>query len=681
MEQIKLTLEQKKELIEKRRAEVLLKKLIVGIFLSIIILLGSMNLLPGFGFIEEKYRFLILMILTIPVQFWVGIQFFKGLTIVFKYKTADMNTLVIVGTLAAFIYSTIVTIFSFFPDIFSRMGLEKIIFFDTSAIIITLILLGRFFEAKAKSNASDAIKKLMKLKPTKAIVISNGVENEIDIDDVKVGDTIMVRPGEKIAVDGEVIEGISDVDESMVTGESLPVTREKGDTVIGATINMTGILKFRATKVGKDMLLSQIIKKVEEAQGSKAPIQKLADLVASYFVPIVIGIALLSLIVWMIFSSNHSFTFAIMRFVSVLVIACPCALGLATPTAIIVGTGKGAENGILIRDAQSLEIAHKLNTIVFDKTGTLTKGEPVVTDVLMIQNKYASNEEELLYYAASAELWSEHPLGKAVVRKAMEHNIRLTEPSDFKAISGKGVQAQIGEFKVIKGNYQFTKEQGIDVSLYEHNIIMLGSQGKTPVFLSINGELAGIIALADELKENANQVINALKKIGLRVIMLTGDNKNTANHIAEIAGIEEVIAEVMPDNKADKIKELQANSNIVAMVGDGINDAPALAQADIGIALGTGTDIALESASIALISGDLSGILRTIKLSRNTIRIVKQNLFWAFFYNILLIPIAAGALYPVYGVLIDPMFGAAAMAFSSVSVVSNSLRLKFIKLN
>ena len=388
MEQSKLTLEQKKELIEKKKTRILLRKLIAGIILSLVILLGSMELLPGFGLIEERYRFLILLFMTIPVQFWVGVQFFKGLTVVFRYKTADMNTLVIVGTLAAFIYSSVVTVFSFFPDIFVRMGLEKIIYFDTSAIIITLILLGRFFEAKAKGRASDAIKKLLKLKPSRAIVLSDGIETEKDIEDVVVGDIIIVRPGEKIAVDGEIIEGVSDIDESMVTGESLPVERKKGDSVIGATINISGTLKFRATKVGKDTLLSQIIKMVEEAQGSKAPIQKLADIVASYFVPIVIGIAILSFILWMIFDPSHSFSFAIIRFVSVLVIACPCALGLATPTAIIVGTGKGAENGILIRDAQSLEIAYKLNTIVFDKTGTLTRGEPVVTDILLIKNSH-----------------------------------------------------------------------------------------------------------------------------------------------------------------------------------------------------------------------------------------------------------------------------------------------------
>jgi len=680
MEQSKLTLDQKKELIEKKKTRILLRKLIVGIILSLLILLGSMELLPGFGLIEERYRFLILLFMTIPVQFWVGVQFFKGLTVVFRYKTADMNTLVIVGTLAAFIYSSVVTVFSFFPDIFVRMGLEKIIYFDKSAIIITLILLGRFFEAKAKGRASDAIKKLLKLKPSRAIVLSDGIETEKDIEDVIVGDIIIVRPGEKIAVDGEIIEGISDIDESMVTGESLPVERKKGDSVIGATINISGTLKFRATKVGKDTLLSQIIKMVEEAQGSKAPIQKLADIVASYFVPIVIGIAILSFILWMIFDPSHSFSFAIIRFVSVLVIACPCALGLATPTAIIVGTGKGAENGILIRDAQSLEIAYKLNTIVFDKTGTLTRGEPVVTDILLIKNSHIFNERDLLYYAASAELRSEHPLGRAIVKKAAEKEIQVGEPEEFKAVSGKGIRAVVDGFKINKGNYLYMKELGLNIKAIENEIKNFSLQGKTPVILSVNGEIAGIIAVADELKENAYQIISALKKLGLRVIMLTGDNKNTAEYIAGLAGVDETIAEVLPADKADRIKELQKLNNTVAMVGDGINDAPALAQADIGIALGTGTDIALEAGSVALISGDLNGVLKTIRLSRNTIKIVKQNLFWAFIYNILLIPIAAGALYPAFGILINPMLGAAAMAFSSISVISNSLRLKLLRL-
>jgi len=643
-----------------------------------------MEMLPGFGLLDVKYRYLILLLLTIPVQFWVGSQFYKGITIVFKYKMADMNTLVALGTLFAFIYSLVVTIFVLFPNLFANIKIEQAVYFDTSAIIITLVLLGRYFEAKAKGKASEAIKKLLKLKPLKATVVSNGVEIEKDIDDVKVGDIIIVKPGEKIPVDGEIIEGSSEVDESMVTGESLPVIKNKGDNVIGATVNISGSFKFKATKVGKDTFLSQIIELVEDAQSSKAPIQKLADLIASYFVPIVIGIGFLTFILWLIFGESHSFTFAITRFVSVMVIACPCALGLATPTAIIVGTGKGAENGIFIKNAESLEIAYKLNTIVFDKTGTLTKGELVVTDIIMEDKcDTVKSEEELLFYAASSELRSEHPLGKAVVKKAKELNISLVEPVNFKTISGKGIEAYVNGEKVLKGNYFFMKEMGIDIDNYdyEQKIIEFGAQGKTPVFISIENKICGMIAFADKLKDNAKEVIAELKKLGFEVMMITGDNRKTANYIASGAGIEKVLAEVLPEDKANEIKRLQAQKKVVAMVGDGINDAPSLAQADIGIALGTGTDIALEAGSIALVSGDLNGVLKTINLSRNTVRIIRQNLFWAFFYNILLIPIAAGALYPSFRILINPMYGAAAMAFSSISVVSNSLRLKLLKLN
>lgn len=643
-----------------------------------------MEMLPGFGLLDVKYRYLILLLLTIPVQFWVGSQFYKGITIVFKYKMADMNTLVALGTLFAFIYSLVVTIFVLFPNLFANIKIEQAVYFDTSAIIITLVLLGRYFEAKAKGKTSEAIKKLLKLKPLKATVISNGVEIEKDIDDVKVGDIIIVKPGEKIPVDGEIIEGSSEVDESMVTGESLPVIKNKGDNVIGATVNISGSFKFKATKVGKDTFLSQIIELVEDAQSSKAPIQKLADLIASYFVPIVIGIGFLTFILWLIFGESHSFTFAITRFVSVMVIACPCALGLATPTAIIVGTGKGAENGIFIKNAESLEIAYKLNTIVFDKTGTLTKGELVVTDIIMEDKcDTVKSEEELLFYAASSELRSEHPLGKAVVKKAKELNISLVEPVNFKTISGKGIEAYVNGEKVLKGNYFFMKEMGIDIDNYdyEQKIIEFGAQGKTPVFISIENKICGMIAFADKLKDNAKEVIAELKKLGFEVMMITGDNRKTANYIASEAGIEKVLAEVLPEDKANEIKRLQAQKKVVAMVGDGINDAPSLAQADIGIALGTGTDIALEAGSIALVSGDLNGVLKTINLSRNTVRIIRQNLFWAFFYNILLIPIAAGALYPSFRILINPMYGAAAMAFSSISVVSNSLRLKLLKLN
>jgi len=672
-----LTLVQKKELIEKKKQKKLIQKLIVGAILSIIIFFISLNIIPGINTISDQIRFIILFILTLPVQTWVGSQFYKGLVVVFKYRTADMNTLIAIGTLSAFIYSTIVT---FFPGLFTRAGIELHVYFETGAIIITLILLGRFLEARAKGRASSAIKKLMQLEAKTARVIVSGKEKEININEVKVDDIILVKPGEKIPVDGIIIDGGSAIDESMVTGESIPVEKDKGDVVIGATLNTSGAFKFKTTKVGKDTVLSQIIKLVEEAQGSKAPIQRLADTVASFFVPIVIGIAVVTFIVWIIWGPSPSITFALVSFVAVLIIACPCALGLATPTAIMVGTGKGAENGILIKDAASLELAHKLNTIVLDKTGTLTKGEPVVTDIILKEKDSFYSPEELLKLSASSELRSEHPLGKAILKKADESNIELSEPKNFKSITGKGIYAEVGGKKILKGNLALMKENNITLNDLEKTALDLADDGKTPIFISIDGKAMGIIAVADTLKDNAMEVIGKLHRLGLEVVMLTGDNKNTANAIAKRAGIERVLSEVLPAHKTDEIKKLQGEGKIVAMVGDGINDAPALVQADVGIAIGTGTDIAMESSSITLIKGNLEGVLKAIMLSRNTIKIIKQNLFFSFFYNSILIPVAAGVLYPIIGVLISPMFAAAAMALSSISVISNSLRLRRLKL-
>lgn len=672
-----LTLEQKKELIEKKKQKKLVRKLIVGAILSIIIFFISLNIIPGINAISDQVRFIVLFILTLPVQVWVGSQFYKGLVVVFKYRTADMNTLIAIGTLSAFIYSTIVT---FFPKLFIRAGIELHVYFETAAIIITLILLGRFLEARAKGRASSAIKKLMQLEARTARVIVNGKEKEIDINDVKVKDIILVKPGEKIPVDGIIIDGGSAIDESMVTGESIPVEKAKDDEVIGATLNTSGAFKFEATKVGKDTVLSQIIKLVEEAQGSKAPIQKLADTVASVFVPIVIGIAVITFIVWLIWGPAPSITFALVSFVAVLIIACPCALGLATPTAIMVGTGKGAENGILIKDATSLELAHKLNTIVLDKTGTLTKGEPLVTDILLIENNSSYSSEELLKLSASSELQSEHPLGKAIVKKANEVNLKLIEPKNFRSITGKGIYAEVDGKKILKGNLVLMKENGIKLGNLEKTALDIADDGKTPIFISIDGKAIGIIAVADTLKDNAREVVERLHKLGLEVVMLTGDNKNTADAIAKKAGIERVLSEVLPGHKTQEIKNLQKEGKIVAMVGDGINDAPALVQADVGIAIGTGTDIAMESSSITLMRGNLEGVLKAILLSRNTIRVIKQNLFFSFFYNSILIPVAAGVLYPIIGILISPMFAAAAMALSSISVISNSLRLRKLKL-
>ena len=672
-----LTLVQKKELIEKKKQKKLIQKLIVGAILSIIIFFISLNIIPGINTISDQIRFIILFILTLPVQTWVGSQFYKGLVVVFKYRTADMNTLIAIGTLSAFIYSTIVT---FFPGLFTRAGIELHVYFETAAIIITLILLGRFLEARAKGRASSAIKKLMQLEAKTARVIVSGKEKEININEVKVDDIILVKPGEKIPVDGIIIDGGSAIDESMVTGESIPVEKDKGDIVIGATLNTSGAFKFKTTKVGKDTVLSQIIKLVEEAQGSKAPIQRLADTVASFFVPIVIGIAVVTFIVWIIWGPSPSITFALVSFVAVLIIACPCALGLATPTAIIVGTGKGAENGILIKDAASLELAHKLNTIVLDKTGTLTKGEPVVTDIILKEKDSFYSPEELLKLSASSELRSEHPLGKAIIKKAYELNIELSEPNNFRSITGKGIYAEVGGKKILKGNLALMKENNITLNDLEKTALDLADDGKTPIFISIDGKAMGIIAVADTLKDNAMEVVGKLHRLGLEVVMLTGDNKNTANAIAKRAGIERVLSEVLPGHKTDEIKKLQGEGKIVAMVGDGINDAPALVQADVGIAIGTGTDIAMESSSITLIKGNLEGVLKAIMLSRNTIKIIKQNLFFSFFYNSILIPVAAGVLYPIIGVLISPMFAAAAMALSSISVISNSLRLRRLKL-
>jgi len=676
--EIKLTLEEKKELVEKKRQRKLFQKLLVGAVLTVVIMLSSMNLIPGLSELSDKIRYIIIFILACPVQIWVGSQFYRGLVVVFKYRTADMNTLVAVGTLAAFIYSTFVT---FFIDFLKNSGIEPHIYFDTAAMIIVLILLGRFFEAKAKSKASDAIKKLIKLQAKTAAVIVNGREKEISIDEVKTGDIILVRPGEKIPVDGIIIQGGSAVDESMVTGESIPIDKEKGDEVIGATLNTSGAFKFKATRVGKDTVLSQIIKLVEEAQGSKAPIQRLADIVASYFVPSVIAAAVITFIVWLIWGPEPSVTFALVNFISVLIIACPCALGLATPTAIAVGTGKGAEKGILIKDAASLELAHKLNTVVFDKTGTLTRGEPAVTDIILKENSIISSEQELLKIAASSELHSEHPIGKAMVRKAEKNRLKLIEPKNFKSIAGKGIYAEIEKRRIYKGNQSLMMENNVSLEGLEAKARNISIEGKTPVFIAVDNRAAGIIAVADGLKKDSKKYIGKLKGLGLEVIMITGDNKNTAAAVANKLGIQRVLSEVLPENKAREIKRIQSEGKVVAMVGDGINDAPALAQADIGMAIGTGTDVAIESSSITLISGDIRGVLDSILLSRNTMRIIRQNLFWAFFYNTILIPIAAGALYPAFGILINPIYAAAAMAFSSISVVSNSLRLRILSLS
>jgi Cu+-exporting ATPase len=630
-------------------------------------------------------RAYLLWALATPVQFWAGWRFYRGAWGALKHRTADMNTLVAVGTSAAYFYSMIAVLF---PGLFTAAGIELGLYFDTSAMIIALILLGRFLEARARGQTSEAIKKLIGLNPSTALVIRNGEEREISVEDVQVGDMILVRPGERVPVDGIIREGHSSLDESMITGESIPVDKNTGDEVIGASINKTGSFKFEATRVGKDTTLARIVRLVEEAQGSKAPIQRLADIIASYFVPIVIGIAIITFIVWYFAGPSPALTYAILNFVAVLIIACPCAMGLATPTAIIVGTGKGAEHGVLIRSAETLERAHKINTVLLDKTGTLTRGEPEVTDIIASS---LSSREKVLQLAASAERGSEHPLGEAIVRAATEKKLKIPSSSDFNAIPGRGIEAAVNSKKLLLGNLTLMSEKNIPLNGLEKEAERLWTEGKTVMFLAADSQVSGIIALADTLKPDAGAAVKALKNMGIDVVMLTGDNRRTAEAIARQAGIDHVLADVLPEHKAEEVRKLEEEGKTVAMVGDGINDAPALAQADVGIAIGTGTDVAMETGDITLIGGDLSGIVTAISLSKRTVKTIKQNLFWAFAYNTALIPVAAGILYLAFGNggvpsglhfilgdygFLNPILAAAAMAASSLTVVSNSLRLK-----
>jgi P-type Cu+ transporter len=550
------------------------------------------------------------------------------------------------------------------------------LYFETSSLIIGLILLGKFLEARAKGQAGDAIKKLMGMQAKTARVIRDGVEQDVPIESVRIGDVVLVRPGEKVPVDGLVLEGRSALDESMITGESIPVEKGPGDEVIGATINKTGSFRFRATKVGRDTMLAQIVRLVEEAQGSKAPIQRMVDLISSYFVPAVIVVAIVTFAIWVLFGPAPALTYALLNFVAVLIIACPCALGLATPTAIMVGTGKGAENGVLIRSGEALETAHKIRAIILDKTGTLTQGRPVLTDILPADGV---PESELLALAASAERGSEHPLGEAIVTAARERGLALADPSDFQAIPGHGIEASVDGRRVLLGNAKLMADRAYPMDGLVDRATELSDEGKTPMYVALDGRLAGIVAVADTVKPGSRQAVEELHRLGIEVAMLTGDNRRTAAAIARELGIDRVMAEVLPEGKADEVKKLQAEGKVVAMVGDGINDAPALAQANVGIAIGTGTDVAMEASDITLISGDIRGVVTAIRLSKATMNTIKQNLFWAFFYNTSLIPVAAGVLYPFFGVLLNPILAAAAMALSSVSVVTNSLRLRRFK--
>jgi P-type Cu+ transporter len=655
--------------------------------LTVPILAGSLPMLVGLEPpIPIVWLNLGLLVLATPLQFWAGRRFYRGAWGALRHGQANMNTLVVMGTSAAYLYSAVAALA---PGLFAAGRAE--VYFDTSALIITLILLGRLLEARAKSRTNEAIKKLAGLQAKTARVVRGGEAVDVPVEDVRVGDVIVVRPGEKVPVDGLVVYGESAVDESMITGESIPVTRREGDEVIGATMNTSGSFRFEATKVGEDTALHQIMRMAEEAQGSKAPIQRLADRISAVFVPAVIGVAAATFLVWLLIGPEPALTFALLNTVAVLIIACPCAMGLATPTSIMVGTGKGAESGMLIKGGEVLEGAHRLDTVVLDKTGTLTKGQPKLTDVVAADG---TPEEEFLRLVASAELGSEHPWGEALVRGSKDRGLPLAEADAFETFSGGGIRAGVEGREVLVGNRNFLSESGVSEDSLLPQSKELAREGKTPIFVSLDGQHAGLVAIADVVRDEAREAVDLLHSLGLEVTMLTGDNRRTAEAIARKLGIDHVVAEVRPEEKAAEVKRLQAEGNKVGMVGDGINDAPALAQADVGIAIGTGTDVAMEAADLTLISGDVRGVARAIKLSKATVRNIKQNLFWAFAYNVALIPVAAGVLYPLfsegsvpwvlspvlgeYGFL-NPVLAAVAMALSSVTVVSNALRLRRVK--
>lgn len=673
VEEINLKTETK-EVSESRR---LFNRFIISLVFTVpllIISMGHMIGMPLLSIINPKINplnfALVQFVLTLIVMI-TGYKFYKiGIKNLFKLAP-NMDSLISVSTLAAFIYG----IFAIYKIIIGDNPHDYAmhLYFESIATILTLITLGKYLEAVSKGKTSEAIKKLMGLAPKVATVIRDNKEMQVSIEDVEISDIVIVKPGEKIPVDGEVIEGITSVDESMLTGESIPVEKVTGSTVIGASINKNGFIKYKATKVGQDTALAQIIKLVEDAQGSKAPIAKIADVMSAYFVPVVISLAIISSVSWLI--AGESFIFSLTIFISVLVIACPCALGLATPTAIMVGTGKGAENGILIKGGEALETTHKIDTIVFDKTGTITEGKPKVTDIIT----NSISEEELLILAASSEKGSEHPLGEAILNEGRNKNLKLKKIDKFNAIAGQGIDVVIENKNILLGNRKLMIDQNIDITIFNDKVEDLSNQGKTPMYIAINKEIKGIIAVADVVKVSSKKAIETLHKMGIKTVMITGDNENTAKAIAKEVGIDNVLAEVLPEDKAKSIKKLQDENKKVAMVGDGINDAPALAKADIGIAIGSGSDVAIESGDIVLIRSDLMDVSKAIKLSKATIRNIKQNLFWAFAYNVLGIPVAMGVLHIFGGPLLNPMIAAAAMSLSSISVLLNALRLKNFK--
>jgi Cu+-exporting ATPase len=667
---------------QQRHLAELRRRLVVAAVLTVPILggLAKMTIAPFLpDLLAEPW---LQLALATPVQFYAGWPFYRGAWKVLRHGATDMNTLIAIGTSAAYGYSLAAILV---PDFFRAAGLmtngQLPLYFDTAAVIVTLILLGRFLEARARSHTSDAIKQLIGLQPRTARIVRDGTELDIPIEAVVRGDLVVVRPGEKIPVDGIVRDGVSAVDESMVTGEPIPVTKRPGDEVIGGTLNTSGTFRFEATRVGRQTVLAQIVRLVQEAQGSKAPIQRLADVVTGYFVPGVLAVAAVTFVVWLLFGPAPALNLALLNTVAVLIIACPCALGLATPTSIMVGTGKGAEHGILFRNAEALERLGSVRVVVLDKTGTLTEGRPRVTDIVLVgavmDAATSPPEAEVLRLVASAERGSEHPLGEAIVRFARdERRLELAEPAEFRATSGGGIEATVGGHRVLVGRPDFLAGAGVDIGPLPDPVEVLARAGKTPVAAAVDGVAVAVMAIADTLKAGSREAVAALRRMGLTTLMLTGDNEITAQAIGAAVGVDRILADVRPDEKAAQVRRLQADGTLVAMVGDGINDAPALAQADVGVAIGTGTDVAIESASVTLMRGDLRALVAAVALSRATMRNIRQNLFWAFAYNVALIPVAAGALYPFTGLLLDPIFAAAAMAASSVSVVSNALRLR-----